>query len=60
MTTEFLVLPTKIDGIFAKPILDSGACLSVVKRGLLPTPTPPLAKLKLKGVLPGTGLLYGP
>ena len=32
----------------------------MVKRGILPTPTPPAAKLKLKGVLPGTRNLYGP
>jgi len=32
----------------------------VVKNGLLPSPTSPKSKLKLNGVLPGTGTLYGP
>jgi len=40
--------------------MDTGAAISVVRRGLLSTHTPPAAKLKLKGVLPGTTTLYGP
>jgi len=40
--------------------LDSGAAISVVKKGLLPSPTPSKSKLKLKGVLPRSGTLYGP
>ena len=54
------MLTAKIDGKITSSILDTGACISVVKRGLLPTPTPPVSKLKLKGVLPCIGQLYGP
>jgi len=32
----------------------------VVRKGALTTPTPPVSKVKLKGVLPGTGNLYRP
>ena len=60
IATEFLVLTANIDDKPAQCILDTGAAICVVKKGFLTTPTPPKAKLKLKGVLPGTGTLYGP
>jgi len=58
--TDFLALPAKVDGIPMQCVLDSGAAICVVRKGALITPTPPVSKLKLKGVLPGTGKLYGP
>ena len=60
MSTDFLTLPAKIVGTPMQCVLDSGAAISVVRKGALTTPTPPVSKLKLKGVLPGTGKLYGP
>jgi len=51
-------LEAKIDDKAAQCVLDTGAALCVIKKGFLTTPTS--GKLKLKGVLPGTGTLYGP
>ena len=51
-------MEAKIDDKAAQCVLDTGAALCVIKKGFLTTPTS--GKLKLKGVLPGTGTLYGP
>ena len=59
IANKFLVLTANIDDKPAQCILDTEAAICVVK-GFLTTPTPPKAKLKLKGVLSGTGTLYGP
>jgi len=45
--TDFLTLPAKIDGT-PMQCVDSRAAISVVRKGALTTPSPPVSKLKLK------------
>jgi len=60
IATEFLILSCSADGKPVSALIDTGAAISIIRKGFLPTLTPPESKLKLKGVLPGTGTLYGP
>ena len=60
IATEFLVLSCSADGKPLSALIDPGAAISIIRKEFLPTPTPPESRLKLKGVLPGTGTLYGP
>jgi len=57
---HFLKFEAEIDGKKTSCLFDTGAILTVLKRNCFSPPTPPVSKLKLKGVLPGTGKLYGP
>jgi len=57
---HFLKFEAEIDGKNTSCLFDTGAILTVLKRNCFSPPTPTVSKLKLKGVLPGTGKLYGP
>ena len=49
-----------MDEVISECLVDTGAAISVVKRAHLPGKPPEPARLRMKGVLPGTGILYGP
>ncbi|KAK3922564.1 Coilin, partial [Frankliniella fusca] len=48
-----------INGVNCDAVIDSGAVITIVRRGRLGE-TLPLSKLRVKGVTSGTGKLYGP
>jgi len=50
----------KIAEVESNYLVDTGAAITVIKRGHLPGKSPEPARLRMKGVLPGTGILYGP
>jgi hypothetical protein len=56
--TPVVALP--IDGKQCRTILDTGAVLTIVRRGLLPGPPPDMANLHIRGVSGDVAPAYGP
>ena len=54
------MVSAKIAEVESKCLVDTGAAITVIKRGHLPGKSSEPAGLRMKGVLPGTGILYGP